>query len=196
MEKRLDGNYTRMLRAILNKSWRQHPTKQQLYGHLPPTTKTIQVRRTRHARHCWSKDKLISDTLLWTPSHGRAKTGRPVRTYIQQVCADTGSTLEDLPGAMDDRDGWWERVREIRAGSATWWWYINLLCKKFIYQLAVSGHALLWLSLFKWGKKRRKCMFLICLIFQYLWIHNIFGSSIFCVDKEIIWIANSGTGNI
>ena len=27
MEKKLDGNYTRMLQAILNKSWRQHPTK-------------------------------------------------------------------------------------------------------------------------------------------------------------------------
>ena len=27
LEKRLDGNYTRMLRAILNKSWQQHPTK-------------------------------------------------------------------------------------------------------------------------------------------------------------------------
>ena len=41
MEKKLDGNYTRMLRAILNKSWRQHPTK--LYSHLPPITKTIKV---------------------------------------------------------------------------------------------------------------------------------------------------------
>ena len=50
--KKLDGNYTRMLRAILNKSWRQHPTKHQLYGHLPPITITIQVRRTRHAGHC------------------------------------------------------------------------------------------------------------------------------------------------
>ena len=28
MEKKVDGNYTRMLRAVLNKSWRQHPTKQ------------------------------------------------------------------------------------------------------------------------------------------------------------------------
>ena len=37
MEKNLDGNYTRMLWAILNKSWRQHLTKQQLYGHLPTT---------------------------------------------------------------------------------------------------------------------------------------------------------------
>ena len=39
LEKKLDGNYTRMLRAILNMSWRQHPTKQQLYGHLPSITK-------------------------------------------------------------------------------------------------------------------------------------------------------------
>ena len=49
LKKKLEGNYTRMLRAILNKSWRQHPTKHQLYGHLPPITKTIQVTRTRHA---------------------------------------------------------------------------------------------------------------------------------------------------
>ena len=45
LEKKLDGNYTRMLRAILNKSWRQHPTRHQLYGHLPPITKTIQVKQ-------------------------------------------------------------------------------------------------------------------------------------------------------
>ena len=43
LKKKLDGNYTRMLRAILNKSWRQHPTRHQLYDHLPPITKTIQV---------------------------------------------------------------------------------------------------------------------------------------------------------
>ena len=68
LEKKLDGNYTRMLQAILNKSWRQQPTKHQLHGHLLPITKTIQVRRTRHAGHCWrSRDELISDVLLWTP---------------------------------------------------------------------------------------------------------------------------------
>ena len=42
-EKKIDGNYTRMLPAILNKSWRQHPTKHQLYGHLPPIIKTIKL---------------------------------------------------------------------------------------------------------------------------------------------------------
>ena len=76
------GNYSRMLQAILNKSWWQRPTKHQLCGHLPPITKTIQVRRTRHAGHCWrSRDELISDVLLWTPTYGRAKVGRPARTY-------------------------------------------------------------------------------------------------------------------
>ena len=120
LEKKLDGNYTRMLRAILNKSWRQHPTRHQLYGHLPPITKTIQVRRTRNAEHCWrSRDELIRDVLLWTPTHGRAKAGRPARTYIQQLCEDVvlktclgrwaigrsgerGSGISVLPARHDD----------------------------------------------------------------------------------------------
>ena len=96
MEKKLDGNYTRMLQAILNKPLGQHPTKQQLYGHLPPIMKTIQIRQTRHAGHCWrSRDELISDILLWTLSHGWAKAGQPARTFIQQLCANTGCGVED-----------------------------------------------------------------------------------------------------
>ena len=91
-------------------SWRQHPTKQQLYDHQPPITKTTKVRRTRHAGHRWrSRDEVIRDVLLWTPSHGRAKAGRPARTYIQQLCADTGCNPENLPEAMDDRERWRER---------------------------------------------------------------------------------------
>ena len=77
LEKKLDGNYTRMLRAILNRSWQQHPARRQLYGHLPPITTTIQARRTRHAGHCWrSKDEIVSDVLLWTPAYGQSKAGR------------------------------------------------------------------------------------------------------------------------
>ena len=113
-----------MLRAILNKSGRQHPTRHQLYGQLPPITKTIQVRRTRHAGHCWrSRDELISDVLLWTPTYGRAKAGWPARTYLQQLCEDTGCSPEDLPEAMNDREKWRERVRDIRASGTTWWWW-------------------------------------------------------------------------
>ena len=84
LEKKLDGNYTRMLRAILNKSWPKHPTRHQLYAHLPPITKTIQAKRTRYTGLCWrSRDKHIRDVLLWTPTYGQSKAGRPARTYIQ-----------------------------------------------------------------------------------------------------------------
>ena len=103
--KKLDGNYTRMLRAILNKSWRQHSTKHQLYAYLPPIKKTIQVRRTRHAGHCWrSIYELISDVLLLNLTSGRAKAGRPARTYIPQLCEGTVCSPEDLSEAMNDRE--------------------------------------------------------------------------------------------
>ena len=67
LDEKLNSNYTRMLRASPggNKSGRQHPKKQQLYCHLRPIMKIIQVRRTRHARHCWrSREELISEVLL------------------------------------------------------------------------------------------------------------------------------------
>ena len=123
LEKKLDGNYTRMLRAILNKSWGNTRQSTNYTATCPPPiTKTIQARRTRHAGHC--KDELISDVLLWIPTYGQAKAGRPARTYIQQLCEDTGYGPEDLPEAMNDREKWRERVRDIRA---CWWWFIYRL---------------------------------------------------------------------
>ena len=124
LEKKLDGNYTRMLRAILNKSWRQHPTRHQLYGHLPPITKSIQVRRTRHAGHCWrSRDELIRDVLLWSPhTVAQKQDDQHERTFssyvrIQVVVLKTclgrwtigrsgerGSGISVLPARYDDDD--------------------------------------------------------------------------------------------
>ena len=125
-----------MLRVILNKSWKQDPTKHQLYGHLPPITETIQVRRTRYAGHCWrSRDELISDVLQWTPMYGRAKAGRPARSNLQQLCEDTGCNPEDLPEAMNDREEWQERARDIRAGGVTWWlWWFCLICVALFFE--------------------------------------------------------------
>ena len=157
LKKKLDGNYTRMLRSILNKSWRQHPTRHQLYGHLPPITKTIQVRWTRYAGHCWrSKDELISDVLLWTPAYGQAKAGRPARTYIQQLCEDTGCNPEDLPKAMNDREKWREKVRDIRAGGTTWWYIYIYIYKEVsvVWVLMLGG----WLFLFS---NPNTCCFLL-----------------------------------
>ena len=56
------------------------------------------------------------------PTYGRAKAGRPARTYIQQLCEDMGCSPEDQPDAMNDRDKWQERVRDIRANVTTWWY--------------------------------------------------------------------------
>ena len=161
LEKKLDGNYTGMLRAIFNKSWRQHPTRHQVYGHLPPITKTIQVRRTRHAGHYWrSRGELISDVLLCTPTYGRAKAGRPARTYIQQLCEDTGCSPEDLPEAMNDRKKWRERVRDIRANGMTgwwwwwwwWWWFLlnNTLFAVIWFLIVQSNimHTILWFQVY------------------------------------------------
>ena len=100
-----DESFAESNAGVQTSVWRQHPTKPKLYGHLSPIMKTIKVKRTRHAGHCWrSRDELISDVLLWIPSHGRAKAGRPTRTYIQQLCEDTGCSPEDLPEAMNDRE--------------------------------------------------------------------------------------------
>ena len=123
-----------MLRAILHKSWRQHPTRHQLYGHLPLITKTIQVRRTRHTGHCWrSRDELISDVLLWTPHMTKQKQDDQLEpTYssyvrIRDVALKTcqrrwtigrngerGSGISMLAARHDDDDD-----DEL---SCHWWW--------------------------------------------------------------------------
>ena len=57
------------------------------------------------------------------PAYGQLKAGRPARTFIQQLCDDTGCNPEDLPKAMNDRETWRERVRDIRASRTSWWWW-------------------------------------------------------------------------
>ena len=51
-----------------------------------------------------SKDEIVSDVFLKTLTHGRASVGQPARTYLHQLWADTEYSLEDLTGAMNNRD--------------------------------------------------------------------------------------------
>ena len=112
LHKNAESNFEQISEATPHKAPTVRP--------LPPITKTIKVRRTRHAGYCWrSRNEFISDVLLWTHSHGRAKAGRPALTYIQQLCEDTGCSLEDLPEAINDREEWKERVSDIQAGGKT-----------------------------------------------------------------------------
>ena len=121
---KLDGNYTRMPRAILNKPWRQHPTRHQLYGHLLPITKTIQVKRTRHAGLCWrSRDVLISGVILWTPHIWPGKNIQQLEHTYSSYVRIRDVALKTLPEAMNAREKWRERVSDIRASGTTWWWW-------------------------------------------------------------------------
>ena len=107
-----------MLRAVLNKSWKQHPTKEQLYGNIPAISTIIRERRTRFAGHCFrNKAELASELILWKPTHGYAHAGRPRLTYIDQLARDVGLRVEDLKNAMGDREVWKERVDLVRASS-------------------------------------------------------------------------------
>ena len=65
--------------------------------------------------------------ILWRTHKRRflTRTCWPTNKDLHQLCVDTWYTLEDLPGAVDDRDEWWERFREIHTVSVTrWWWCI------------------------------------------------------------------------
>ena len=111
LEKKIDGNYTRMLRGILNKSWRQHPTKHQLYG--PDMQDTA------------GEAGMSSKVMYFDgPPHiaEQKQDGQFEHTYSSSVRI-RDVALEDLSGAMNDREEWREMVRDIRAGSTTWWWW-------------------------------------------------------------------------
>ena len=69
-----------------NAKWQQHLIKHLLYSHLTPISQTIQLRWTRHTGHCWrSKNKFISDILLWTPPQGCTNVCQPAKIYISCV---------------------------------------------------------------------------------------------------------------
>ena len=88
---------------------------------LLPQRKGPVLTNSGHGRR--SKDLIIIDELLSTPSYGRASVERPPRTCLHQHCTDTGCSMEDLLWAIGDREEWRESVREIRARSASWWWW-------------------------------------------------------------------------
>ena len=78
-----------------NLSWKNHPTKAEIYGELPPISKTVAQRRTRFVGHYFrAKDQVISDLLLWRLPCSR-RGNRPL-TYPDILARDTGLVLNEL----------------------------------------------------------------------------------------------------
>ena len=118
MSNRLDGSYTRMLRAVLGVSWKEYKTNKELYGNLPQITDTLMIRRLRFIGHCWrKKDEVISELLLWEPKQSTRKRGRPVLTYVDQLPNDAGLSIAELKSIMESRKEWMKLVNGVRVRS-------------------------------------------------------------------------------
>ena len=104
LETQLKILWRKSLAAITQESSEQYwtspggctPTMQQLYGHLPPITKTIKVRRTRHAGNCWRSRDEITVMYSCGPLHmdGQKQSDQLEPTYnsslsIQDVALKT-----------------------------------------------------------------------------------------------------------
>ena len=78
LEKKVNCEYTKMLRVVKGVTWQQHMTNDQLYGSLPKISQVIKESRSKFSGHCWrSKHEVISKLLLWEPLHGKRSRGRP-----------------------------------------------------------------------------------------------------------------------
>lgn len=111
MEKSFDGTYTRMLRSVLDISWRDHVTNTILYGDLPRISDRIASRRLGFVGHCYRHRELpASQLVLWEPSHGWRKPGRPKASFLDTLKRDTGvATPAELSACMEDRKDWSQR---------------------------------------------------------------------------------------
>ena len=107
-EKRLDGTYTRMLRKVLNISWKDKITNRELYGEAEKLSTIIQRRRLQLAGHVYRDENSPARHLVtWIPKHGKTTQGRPTGTYIDTLLRDTGlHDVNELEKCMGDRDVW------------------------------------------------------------------------------------------
>ena len=111
---RLDGCYTRLLRRVLNISWKKHPTLATLYGNLPPISVLVKRRRIQFAGHCArATDELVSSFVLWShpSSHRRSRK----LTFPDTLSRDTNIHKDDLKTAMTDRVFWKSVVSSVSA---------------------------------------------------------------------------------
>ena len=51
------------------------------------------------------EDEIINNVHLRTPTYGHTSVDQQAKTYVHQLCVDTGYCLDDLAGAIDERHG-------------------------------------------------------------------------------------------
>ena len=119
METKIDGLYTKLLRRVLNVSWRDHVSNKELYGNLPPLSYTIRQRRLRFAGHCFrAEDQPVTNLLFWSPTQGKRGRGAGMKTYPKLLRDNTDvSSDAEIKGLMVDRQLWRQRIRNVIVSS-------------------------------------------------------------------------------
>lgn len=149
----------------------------------------IRQQRLRFAGYCWCSKEAARDILLWIPSH-RKRTPSRLKMYIDHLMEDTGCRLDEIPNAMNDRNGWKQHVIECWVCSTLWWryWYIGsvFVCYMHILRKHLLGINLK--SVVTWKLKHSllyfvlKNKFVIFFKFKKFFFFNIFYISfILCI---------------
>ena len=107
LEARLDGCYTRLLMMVLDLNWKDHPTREEIYGSLPKVSEIVRERRLNFAAHCSRRqNEPVSELVFCTPTQGSRAQGRPRLTYPKLLSLDTGLEPQELHNLMQDRVLW------------------------------------------------------------------------------------------
>ena len=106
-EDRINGCYTQLLRRVLNISWRDHKTNEEVYGEIPPLANSVRKRRLQFAGHCLrASDQPVSRVLFWTPSEGHSSRGRRSTTYPDSISKDLDLEPNEVQQLMLDKLAW------------------------------------------------------------------------------------------
>ena len=110
LEKRLDGCYSRMLRAALNIRRADKISNAEVFRDLPRISEKVRTQRLKLAGHLERHEDLLGHQLLcWKPKHGKTRPGRPALTYPDIILQDLDGVCESVEEArrmMLNRDLW------------------------------------------------------------------------------------------
>ena len=110
LAKRLDGCYSRMLRAALNIRRSDKIPNSEVFRDLPRISEKVRTQRLKLAGHLERHKDLVGHQLLgWKPNHGHSRQGRPALTFPDVILQDLDGvceTMEEARKLMMDRDLW------------------------------------------------------------------------------------------
>ena len=164
LEKKLDDNYTRMLRAILTSPGGNTPQSTNYTATCLPSRKLSKLDKPDMQDTAGEAETSSSVIYSYGPPHmaEQKQDDQLEHTYSSSV------RIRDvaLKTCQNDKEKWWERVRNIRANDTTWWWwwwYIYIHTYIYIYIYAAS-------VLIFFNKPQALAIIHLKIVFKYFWV--------------------------